>query len=197
MRKTLILALSLLTLQGALTTGTGRPAPRRPNATRLPAAAPGQAKRAPLVYAVAVSDNVTQFGVLDIGTGVFHSIADLPDSAQGIGRDAEGKIYIVDQKNNLVRLTPGNGKIKVIGPTGSSKRHPSLPPRTLPMPAFGANPSCRNTRKSCRSRSSRFTSSTPWMRSLTTKSSASESCSAPSGRWRARSRSNPGDDMQM
>jgi hypothetical protein len=55
------------------------------------------AKSGPLAYAIALKDTFNQFGVLDIATGTFHPIAELPNPAQGIARDAEGGIYIVEQ----------------------------------------------------------------------------------------------------
>src|SRR5262249_25430286 len=38
----------------------------------------------PLAYALAFDGSVGQFGILDIGSGVFSVIADLPDSGQGL-----------------------------------------------------------------------------------------------------------------
>jgi len=118
MRGTFLFALSLLTLQGAMIAGEGK----APSSLRAPAALRAidhaTAKPGPLAYAVAFEDFLSQFGVLDIGSGVFHQISDLPHGAQGIGKDAAGRIYVVDAQNNLVRLNPGNGKARVIGSTG-------------------------------------------------------------------------------
>src|SRR5262245_27051672 len=72
----------------------------------------------PLAYALAFDGSMGQFGVLDIGSGVFSVIADLPDSGQGLARDAKGRLYTVDTNNNLVRITPANGKTQVVGSTG-------------------------------------------------------------------------------
>jgi hypothetical protein len=72
----------------------------------------------PLAYALSFDGSLGQFGVLDIGSGVFSVIADLPNSGQGLGRDAKGHLYTVDTNNNLVRIKPANGKTKVVGSTG-------------------------------------------------------------------------------
>ncbi len=127
MRRTSLFALSLLTLQGAMMAGEGK----APSSLRAPAAlrATGHAtpKSGPLTYAVPFNDFLGQFGVLDIGSGVFLQISELPHSAQGIGKDAEGRIYVVDQQNNLVRVNPGNGKTRVIGSTGVTTPGPLGP----------------------------------------------------------------------
>ena len=115
MSKTLAITFAMT---AAMLAGTGIPNSRR----TLPAA-----KSGPLAYAVALQDTFNQFGVLDIGTGMFHPIADLPSPAQGIARDAEGGIYIVDANNNLVRVNPGNGRTEVVGSTGVTTPGPVGP----------------------------------------------------------------------
>jgi hypothetical protein len=74
----------------------------------------------PIGYAVGFDSEraITQFGVLLIGTGTFIPIADLPKSAQGLGRDKHGHLYVVDAENNLVRVNGLTGRTKVIGNTG-------------------------------------------------------------------------------
>ncbi len=126
MSKTLPLTLSMLALTGIITAGTGKLPSRRvtPNSS---AESHKPAKSGPLAYTVALKDTFNQFGVLDIGTGTFHPIAGLPNPAQGIGRDAEGGIYIVDSNNNLVRINPGNGKTEVVGSTGVTTPGPVGP----------------------------------------------------------------------
>jgi hypothetical protein len=104
MTKTLALSLSLFAL------------------TQLNAAQPG-----PLAYAFGFEDLVngpTRFGVLDIGTGAFYRITDISNLAQGIGRDAHGQIYIVDEKADLLHINQGNVKTEVIGNTGVTTPSP-------------------------------------------------------------------------
>lgn len=87
-------------------------------------AASGQAHKKqqpdPIGYAVGfdLERALTQFGVLSLGTGTFVPIADLPNSAQGLGRDERGALYVVDTQNNLVRVNGQTGRTKVIGNTG-------------------------------------------------------------------------------
>jgi hypothetical protein len=128
MCKTLLLALSVLTLQSVMIASTGQFASRRSAPTTSRAAAQPGGKPGPLAYAITVN----QFGVLDIGSGRFHLIADLPNAVVGsqvqcIARDAQGKIYVVDANNNLVRIKPGNGNTKVIGSTGVTTPGPVGP----------------------------------------------------------------------
>lgn len=70
---------------------------------------------------------ITQFGVLVIGTGTFAPIADLPNSAQGIGRDEQGRLYVVDAENNLVQVNAQTGHTTVIGNTGVTTPGPVGP----------------------------------------------------------------------
>jgi hypothetical protein len=90
--------------------------------TSLNAAKPGA-----LSYAVAVNEGATLFGTLDIGAGTFHAVATLPTGAQGIARDARGRIYVIDNNNNLATINPGNGRIDVIGGTGVTTPGPVGP----------------------------------------------------------------------
>jgi len=128
-----------LVLQGGMTAGTGKPASRRLAPTHSPAAVHQGTKPGPLAYAIAVNpaDPVppARFGVLDIGSGMFHPIADLPNGVQGIGRDGEGRLYVVDTTNNLVRINPGNGKTDVIGSTGVTT---PAPPDHPPVDVFAS-----------------------------------------------------------
>src|SRR5262245_34304039 len=66
----------------------------------------------PIGYAVGLDSarGITQFGVLDIATGAFVPIADLLNSAQGLGRDEQGRLYAVDADNNLVRINRVTGR---------------------------------------------------------------------------------------
>jgi len=91
------------------------------------AQSPGSAAQAhkkqqpgPIGYALGFDAEraITQFGVLVIGTGTFDPIADLPNSAQGLGRDSHGQLYVVDTENNLVRVNAQTGGTRVIGNTG-------------------------------------------------------------------------------
>ena len=79
-----------------------------------------------LAYAIAFNplapQSGTQFGFLDIGTGTFQLIAVLPNGAQGIAQ-ADGKIFAVDNSNNLIRISP-DGKATVVGPTGVTTPNP-------------------------------------------------------------------------
>jgi hypothetical protein len=80
-----------------------------------------------LGYAVAFDplSPATQFGVVNLGTGNFSSIANLPpNSSQGIARGSDGKLYGVDANNNLIRIDPGNGKVHIVGNTGITTSGP-------------------------------------------------------------------------
>jgi hypothetical protein len=80
-----------------------------------------------LAYAIALEafSPDAHFGVVDLGTGKFSQIADLPPNAsQGIARSREGRLYGVDAENNLFRIDPGNGKTRVIGATGITTPSP-------------------------------------------------------------------------
>src|SRR5262249_6997136 len=107
MRKMFLLALSLLVAQS-------------------PASAARRRTGASLAYAIAFTPAAhfasTQFGYMDIATGRFQMIADLPNGAQGIARDSE-EILAVDNSNNLIRINPA-GKTTVVGPTGVSTPGP-------------------------------------------------------------------------
>ena len=128
MRKMLSLAVSALTLQGVVLAGTGKPDRPLAGPTLSANASKAPARPDPLAYAISVNplNNLGQFGILDIGTGRFHRIKDLPNGAQGIGRDAAGTIYVVDTNNNLVRINPG-GQTEVIGSTGVTTPGPLGP----------------------------------------------------------------------
>jgi hypothetical protein len=119
MRKMLSLFVSLFTLQVVIMAGTGKPGRPLAAATLSADASKAPARPDPLAYGISFNpfSDLGQFGILDIGTGRFHRIADLPNGAQGIGRDAAGTIYVVDTNNNLVRINPG-GQTEVIGSTG-------------------------------------------------------------------------------
>jgi hypothetical protein len=82
-------------------------------AARLPT--PG-----PLAYAIGFDgySGLARFGVLLVGAGRFLPISDLPNSAQGLGRDDRGRLYLVDAGNNLVRIDALTGRAEVIGDTG-------------------------------------------------------------------------------
>jgi hypothetical protein len=71
----------------------------------------------PLAYAIGFDGetSITYFGVLGIGSGMFQPITELPLSAQGLGRDRRGHLFIVDTANNLVHVNPVSGTTKVIG----------------------------------------------------------------------------------
>ena len=130
MVKMLSLVLSLLTVQTVMMAGSGRFVLRREVQAEFHAPGGNVAKPGPLAYAIALDafTPLSRFGVLDISTGVFHLIADLPpDSTQGIARDAEGKLYGVDSGNNLFQIDPGNGKARVIGGTGITTPGPKGP----------------------------------------------------------------------
>jgi outer membrane protein assembly factor BamB len=102
MRNTFLIALSLLTA------GTGV------------MAFASEGKPATVGYAIAFNPTAlgsAMFGFLDIKTGTFRAISELPDGGQGLARD-NGEILTVDSSNNLVRINPGNGKTTLIGPTG-------------------------------------------------------------------------------
>jgi hypothetical protein len=83
----------------------------------------------PIGYALGFDSEraLTQFGVLFIGSGTFTPIADLPKSAQGIGRDEHGRLYIVDVENNLVQVNGLTGRTKVVGNTGVTTTGPLGP----------------------------------------------------------------------
>jgi len=105
MRRTFWLALPLLAVLSATFSTASSAEREEPNS---------------LAYAIAFNplapQSGTQFGFLDIGTGTFQLIADLPNGAQGIARD-NGTIFAVDNSNNLIRISP-DGKAAVVGPTG-------------------------------------------------------------------------------
>jgi len=127
MHNKLYVLLSVLTLNGHLIGSEGKL--RTGHSVDAIAAAEASEKTSsgPLAYAIAGNAPTTstaQFGILDSGTGAFHGIADLPNSGQGIARDRQGKIYIVDSTNNLVRVIIGNGKTQLIGSTGVSTPSP-------------------------------------------------------------------------
>ena len=121
MRKLFSLAISLLALEGAILASEGKQASSRSNADASSVPSNQRGKPGPIAYAIAFNPvdpfGGTQFGFLDIGTGTFLAIANLPNGAQGIARD-KGQIFAVDASNNLVRIDPGNGKVALIGPTG-------------------------------------------------------------------------------
>jgi outer membrane protein assembly factor BamB len=130
MQRKLLLFVSLLALQSAMMAGEGK-FPSRGVTRSLPTTASREAaKPGPLTYAISFNplDPLAgvQFGALDIGTGMFHLIADLPHAVQGIARDP-GKILAVDTNNNLIRIDPGNGKTDIIGPTGVTTPGPVGP----------------------------------------------------------------------
>src|SRR5262245_37876396 len=104
MRKTVLIVLALLAI------------------AQLEAAKPG-----PFSYAVALNTGANRFGTLDIGSGAFHTIANLPNGGQGIASDANGRIYVVDVNNNLATVNLGNGKVEVIGSTGVTTPGPAGP----------------------------------------------------------------------
>ena len=92
-------------------------------ATILALSSVALAQPAPVAYAFGFEDLVngpTRFGVLDIGSGSFYRGVDHSQLAQGLARDAHGRIYIVDEKANLLRVTPGNFKTELVGNTGVS-----------------------------------------------------------------------------
>jgi hypothetical protein len=66
---------------------------------------------------------------------MFHPIANLSNGVQGIGRDAEGRLYVVDTNNDLVRINPGNGTTEVIGSTGVTT---PAPPGHPPVDVFAS-----------------------------------------------------------
>ena len=70
---------------------------------------------------------ITQFGVILIGTGTFVPVADLASSAQGLGRDEQGRLYVVDADNNLVRVNRQTGRTRVVGHTGVTTPGPLGP----------------------------------------------------------------------
>jgi hypothetical protein len=91
-----------------------------------------QGARAPNMFAYAVAFDplspATQFGVVDLGTGNFRRIGDLPpNSSQGIARGWDGKLYGVDADNNLIRIDPGNSKVHILGNTGITIPGPKGP----------------------------------------------------------------------
>jgi hypothetical protein len=111
MRRTFWLALPLLAVLSATFSNASSAEREKPDS---------------LAYAIAFNPldplSGTQFGFLDIGTGTFQLIADLPNGAQGIAR-ADGKILAVDSSNNLIRISP-DGKAMVVGPTGITTPSP-------------------------------------------------------------------------
>jgi hypothetical protein len=68
-----------------------------PNAPQADEKSPGSNQKlhhpalGPLAYAISFDGSVGQFGVLDIGSGVFNVIADLPNPGQGLAKDAKGR----------------------------------------------------------------------------------------------------------
>src|SRR4029079_11611272 len=70
---------------------------------------------------------ITQFGVILIGTGTFVPVADLASSAQGLGRDEQGRLYVVDADNNLVRVNRQTGRTRVVGNIGVTTPGPLGP----------------------------------------------------------------------
>src|SRR5689334_1504495 len=126
MNQTCWLLTIILTCNAGLAASEGKSAQRQANLA-APVARGHESASGPLAYAV-VSDGLgaptTKFGILDIGSGQFHAIAELPGSAQGIARDAEGKVYVIDGNNNLDRVNLGNGKLTVIGNTGVTTGSP-------------------------------------------------------------------------
>jgi hypothetical protein len=56
--------------------------------------------------------------VLLVGAGLFLPVADLPNSAQGPGRDDRGRLYLVDAGNSLVRIDELTGRTEAVGDTG-------------------------------------------------------------------------------
>jgi hypothetical protein len=129
MNRTFWLLAFILTCNAGLTASEGKTAERQSNVA-APAARGHESGSGPLAYAV-VSNGpgapTTGFGILDIGSGQFHAIAELPGSAQGIARDAQGKVYIIDGNNNLERVNLGNGKLTLIGNTGVTTGSPLGP----------------------------------------------------------------------
>jgi hypothetical protein len=105
MRRTFWLALPLLTAVSATYSTASSAEREEPNS---------------LTYAIAgdafVPQSAVHFGFLDIGTGTFQLIADLPNGAAGLARE-RGTILGVDSSNNLIRINP-DGKAMVVGPTG-------------------------------------------------------------------------------
>jgi hypothetical protein len=77
-------------------------------------------RHGPTAYAVGFDSgtSTTYFGLLSIGSRTFLPIAELPASAQGLGRDRRGHLFTVDSANNLVRINPATGVTKVVGSTG-------------------------------------------------------------------------------
>jgi len=78
---------------------------------------------------------ITQFGVILIGAGTFIPIADLANSAQGLGRDEQGRLYVIDADNNLVRVNRQTGRTRVIGNTGVTTPGPLGP---IAVDVFGS-----------------------------------------------------------
>src|SRR5215467_9703727 len=123
MRKLTLLAFLLVTLQATLTATTNH----NPAGRIAPADASGPSvlsRAQPLAYALESEANgAVHFGLLAIGSGVFHALADLPTGGQGLGRDAHGGLYMVDSNNNLVRINR-DGRTQVVGPTGVTTPSP-------------------------------------------------------------------------
>jgi hypothetical protein len=106
-----------------LGTGDAQAQPPAPGATAK------KQQPGPTGYALGLDAErgVTQFGVLALDTGTFIPVADLPNSAQGLGRDEHGKLYLVDAANNLVRVNGQTGKTRIVGNTGVTTPGPLGP----------------------------------------------------------------------
>jgi hypothetical protein len=121
MRRLSILTLSLVVLQSVILASEGKQSSGRQRETVSSVPSSPRGKPGPVAYAIGFNPvdptSGAQFGLIDIGAGIFLTIADLPQGAQGIARD-NGQIFAVDSTNNLVRIDPGNGKTKLVGPTG-------------------------------------------------------------------------------
>jgi len=113
---------------GVLMTGLGTVLAHAQSPASFPQAHKKQLP-SPIGYAVGFDSvrAITQFGVLLIGTGTFVPIADLPKQVQGLGRDEQGRLYVVDAENMLVRVNAQTGRTKIIGDTGVTTPGPVGP----------------------------------------------------------------------
>jgi hypothetical protein len=86
--------------------------------------------------------NNLQFGTVDIGTGVLQQIGpDLPEAAEGLAADLNGRLYTIGFSGKLYSIQPGTGVATLVGPTGlddcSTPASPCGRTSSLTLGSFG------------------------------------------------------------
>lgn len=79
------------------------------------------ASASPIVYTVSINFNnfTSQFGTMDLSTGVFNQIGSvIPDGLGGLMPQSNGKLLSLSLSGNLDSIDPATGAVSVIGATG-------------------------------------------------------------------------------